>query len=236
MSVQTIPSFSSSAPRAPSPAIVPPFFERSLGFWLLLLLPASAAFVYVLFLQVVDRDWMYLTTLSFSNDAHTAAMLAPRLASKAPMWHFGKIALWPIILLCVEILVVATLCMIVAQLSGVTTKLRHFFVAGLWSKATYLFIAFVMYARLLLNDSPVRILSKDLDMLSWNSILELQGDRPLQFLASNQGPIVLVSIAILALAYRRLTGRGWAMSMMFGVLPYGLWLASQYYLFVVVFK
>jgi hypothetical protein len=224
-----------------SPALLhtpPPtsFFQRGHGYWLLLLIPASAVAVYFLHLQLVDLEWMYYTNLRFSNDDQTASLLAQRLAAKSPMWHFGKNGLWPIILLCAETICIAMLCMVIAQLSGTTARLRDFFIAGLWSKAVYLLTAMMIYARLLIQEDPLRILSKDLDVLSWNSLLGLQGDRPLQFLTCNQGPMVIVSIAILALAYRQLTGRSWTISIVFGALPYTLWLAGQYYLFAVVFK
>lgn len=234
MSVQSFSPATTLAPSA-SPG-VSGIFERAAGYWLLVLIPASAALLHFLHLQLVDLEWMYFTSFRYGHDEQTAAMLASRSASKPPMWHFGKNALWPIILLFCETLAVATLSMILAQLSGATAKLRHFFLAGLWSKATFLLTALLVYIRLLVSDSPVRILSKDLDLLSWNSILGLEGDRPLQFLTSNQGPVVLLSIAILAFAYRRLTGRSWALSCLFGMIPYGLWLAGQYYLFAVVFK
>lgn len=227
-----LPQSASLSPVSPAPS----FFQRPFGYWFLFLIPASAVCVFLLHLQLVDLEWMYFTNLRFSNDEHTAVMLASRLAAKAPMWHFGKNALWPIVLLCLETMTVAALCMVVAQLSGTSARLRDFFIAGLWSKSVYLLTALVIYTRLLIEDRPLRILSKDLDILSWNSLLGLQGDGPIQFLTSNQGPIVFASIAILALAYRQLTGRGWTMSIVFGVVPYGLWLAGQYYLFAIVFK
>lgn len=214
----------------------PAFFERAHGWWLLLVLPLCAALVYFFYLQLVDLDWLYTTKLLARMGPEAVAEIAPELAAKSPLWHFGKQATWPIVLLCAESLCICIMCLAFGQLSGANVKYRQLFVLGLWSKATFLLTALVIYCRLALAEAPVRLLPTELDPLSWNVLLGLQGDRPLQFFTCNQGPLVLLSAAILAVGFRQLSGRGWMQCLVFGALPYALWSALQYYLFGVMFK
>lgn len=221
---------------SPSPAEPVPLLTRSSGYWLLMLLPLLSALVYFLYASSVDLEWLHLQNGSrFLNDA-AMRELAAQLAAKDLGWQFGKLGLWPTILLAIEVLTIGVCCMGVGQLFGTDLALRQLFLLGVWSKATYLLTALAIIVHMLTMDAPLHLLSTALDPLSWNSLLHMEGNGPIQFLSCNQGPLSLLGVAIVAYGFRLLTGRDWLHSALFGALPYALYYASQYYLFGVVFQ
>jgi hypothetical protein len=218
-------------PDAPAPLLT-----RAAGYWLLLLLPALSALVYLLYASSVDLEWLHLQYGSPYLNAATMQQLAAHLAAKDVWWQFGKLGLWPTILLCIEVLTIGVCCMGLGQLFGTDVKLRQLFLLGIWSKATYLLTATAIIVNMLIQDAPMHLLTTALDPLSWNNLLHMQGDGAIQFLTCNQGPVSLLGIGIVAYGFRQLSGRSWLQNGLFGALPYALYLASQYYLFGVVFK
>jgi hypothetical protein len=217
---------------------VPAFFERGLGWILLLIIPLSAVFVYALHTQTVDLEWLFFAQLSqweYANPERDAA-LAREIAAFPPLWHFGKQGFWRIVILTLDTLIVGLSCMLFSQLFGVRAKLRHFFVLGLWAKATYLLTASIITLRIVLQDTPTHILTTDLDPFSWNSLLSLPGNGGLQYFTSYHGPIAFIGMAILAYGFRQLSGRSWTQAACFAVLPYAIALGIQYYVFGVFFN
>jgi hypothetical protein len=224
------------APKLPiAIEIIPPFFERSAGWFLLLIIPLSAIFVYALHTQTVDLEWLYINVLSSRFSPESNSAIAKQLTAYGPMWHFGKQGFWRIIILIIDTLIIAVSCSLFSQLFGVRAKLRHFFVLGLWSKATYLLTASVITLRILLQDTPTHILTNDLDPFSWNSLLALPGNKALQYFTCSHGPIAILGIGILAYGFRQLSGRSWTQAACFAVLPYAVALGIQFYVFGVFF-
>ncbi len=213
------------------------FFQRKLGWWLLLFLPLAAAAVHFLHLLSVDREWMYAAGFPPSLPLSPAfrAELVGKMVSASLGFQFLKQAFWPILLLLVETLMLAALTVAVAQLFNVGTKIRHFFLLALWSKATYLLTVSIILVRLLLQDFPTRIMTHDLDILSWQSLLGSPHPDYLQFFTSYHGPMVFVSIGVLAYGFRQLTGRSWLQSIVFGVIPYAIVSGVLFYIFARVF-
>ncbi len=207
-----------------------PFFENRFGWWLLLALPISALLTYLLHLQLVDMNWLYLSYLSTNTENHSAIELANQMAAHGLWWHLGKNGFWPIILLCIETLAIGMLCTATGQLLGVNAKLRHLFLLGLWSKSPFLLGALAIVLRLALQDLPTHIQTDALNPLSWYYLMDFKKPGPLPFLASIQSPTIVLSVAILAWGFKQLSGRSWLHSCIFAMLPYTLCVGSQYYL------
>ncbi len=202
---------------------------------LLLFLPATLALAYYVHLQTVDLHWLYETNLTQVVGRDKANELASVLVAHGTMWNFGKVAFWPILLFVLELFVLMACASSIALLLGITRQGRNLAMAALWSKSTVFVTAIVALVARGLVEKPARVLTKDLDPLSWNSVLHIPGDGALQYYTSFHGPLSLVGVGILALAFRQLTHRGWPQSILFGLIPYALVEASQFYLFRFVF-
>jgi hypothetical protein len=202
---------------------------------LLIILPAALALTYYVHLQTVDLVWLYQANLMPIVGPDKANELASVMAGRGAMWNFAKIALWPTLLFVLELFLLMACASSVGLLMGIPRQGRSLANAALWSKSTVFVTAIAALVARGLVEKPARVFTKDLDPLSWNSLLHLPGDGALQFFTSFQGPLSLVGVGILALAFRQLTQRGWGQSIMFGVLPYAILNALQFYLFGVVF-
>jgi hypothetical protein len=210
---------------------------RSNGSWyLLFFLPGILLLAYYVHVQTVDLFWMYKSShLAFFGEAQ-ATQVAAAQVSLGLGWSLGKQALWPLILFVLEMLTLAVIAAVLALVVGVPNQAATIAKAALWSKATVLITAIAVLVSRGLTPRPARVLTKDIDPLSWNSLLQVPGDGPLQFYTSFHGPVAILGAMILILAFKQITGMGWVKATCLGSLPYFVTNAAQYYVFGVVFK
>ncbi|MBC3808637.1 hypothetical protein H8K52_14925 [Undibacterium seohonense] len=224
------------------------FFEMSTsswGFFLVIGFPILNAFIYCIYINIVDIEWVNYSILIQSYDPQTAKRILARVLDHSNLFHFGKMAFWPVVLCQLKILLIAIFTVAIAQFFNSRIEAKRLFLMSLWSHITLLVGMLLSLAVLVTANSPVRIYLKDLDPISWNSLLKLKGDGALQFFTSFEGPIVFVNIFILAYLFKRQSNLedinvtahiGWIRSILFAAIPYFIFMSMEYYLFGVAFS
>lgn len=215
------------------------------GYWLLLGLPLLNASVSVIYINSVDLEWLYSSRLTQSYDQQMTQILLKSQLAHSILWQWAKLSFWPTILFGLKVILVGFLTVAIAQFFNSKMKLKNLFLIGLWSNVSLIFTVIVSSLHMLVSEMPLRMKINELDLLSWNSILKIEGDGALQFFTAFEGPIVVLNIFLLAFLFKSESHRleeasegriGWGQSIFFATLPYLLFLGTEYYIFAVVFS
>lgn len=215
------------------------------GYSLLFLLPLLNASVSAIYINYVDLEWLYSSRITQNYDQQMAQILLKNQLAHSLLWQWAKLSFWPSILFAVKIILLGFLTASISQFFNSKIKLKNLFLISLWANISLLFSVVFSVLHMLFSEMPLRIKINDLDPLSWNSIMKLEGDGPLQFFTSFESPLVIIDVFFLAFLFKnesRIQNKeneaslGWAGSLFFAILPYILFLGTKYYVFSVVFS
>jgi len=215
------------------------------GFLLLIALPILNALVYVIYINLVDIEWVYASQLVEIHNPQVRQRLLEKQLGRDLLVHWAKLSFWPIMLCQIKILLVAIFTVAIGQFFNAQVKASRLFLMSLWSHITQLVTMVLSVAMLVRSTSPVRIQVSDLNPVSWSSFFKLWEPGMLQFFYSYEGPLVFLNIFILAYLFRHQSATnsvntvphvGWMQSILFATLPYLMFLGLEYYLLGIAFS
>jgi len=166
--------------------------------------------MYALYTKYIDLDWLYA-----SRGIHAYLMI-----SKSFLWHFGKFALWPSIVLALELGLIAMLSAVIAPLVSTSIWTRQAQRINILAAAPILLGILASCIRILWQGMPAEIATGNIFILNWQTLLQFEPRGALELFAQVLGPLSLVSAFVAVYLFHTREHASPGAAVMLGALPH----------------